>query len=92
MDRQAAAAHRRTGATAIVRTLVGRVELLAQSEERALLARVTDATTRSLSASEVITALGRLAEPKLRRALELASDDSVRAWTQRAIATAAATP
>jgi len=78
--------------TAIVRTLVGRVELLAQSEERALLARVTDATTRSLSASEVITALGRLAEPKLRRALELASDDGVRAWTQRAIATAAATP
>jgi len=78
--------------TAIVRTLVGRVELLAQSEERALLARVTDASARSLPANDVITALGRLAEPKLRRALELASDASVRAWTQSAIATAAATP
>jgi len=60
--------------------------------ERALLARVTDATTRALPPSDVINALGRLAEPKLRRALELATDAGVRSWTQRAITTAAATP
>jgi hypothetical protein len=76
----------------LVRTLVGRVELLAPSEENALLATVTDATARALSATDVINGLGRLAEPKLRRAFELATDDGVRSWTQRAITTAAATP
>jgi len=78
--------------TALVRTLVGRVELLTPTEERALLAQVTDATTRALPPSDVINALGRLAEPKLRRAFELATDAGVRSWTQRAITTAAATP
>jgi hypothetical protein len=78
--------------TAVVRTLVGRVELLAPSEERTLLARVADASTRALPPADVITSLGRLAEPKLRRALELATDPAVRAWTQRAITTAAASP
>lgn len=77
---------------AVVRTLVGRVELLPPSEERALLARVADASARALPASEVIGALGRLAEPKLRRAFELATDSAVRSWTQRAITTAAAMP
>jgi hypothetical protein len=78
--------------TVLVRTMVGRVELLAPSEERALLAMVTDATARAVPATDVINALGRLAEPKLRRALQLATDTSVRGWTQSAIATAAATP
>jgi hypothetical protein len=78
--------------TAIVRTLVGRVELLAPSEERALLARVAEASARALPVADLITGLGRLAEPKLRRALELATDPAVRSWTQRAITTAAASP
>ncbi|MES1204725.1 MAG: hypothetical protein ABUS79_02195 [Pseudomonadota bacterium] len=78
--------------TALVRTLVGRVELLAPSEERALLARATDATTRALAPADVINTLGRLAEPKLRRALQLATDPAVRTWTQGAITTAAAGP
>jgi len=77
---------------AVVRTLVGRVELLTPTDERALLATVTDATTRALAPTDVINALGRLAEPKLRRALELSTDASVRSWTQQAIVTAAATP
>jgi hypothetical protein len=75
-----------------VRTLVGRVELLAPSEERALVSLVADATARARPAGDVITSLGRLAEPKLRCALELANDDAVRNWTQRSVATAAATP
>ncbi len=78
--------------TAVVRTLVGRVELLAPSEERALLARAADATTRALAPADVINALGRLAEPKLRRALQLATDAAVRSWTERAITTAASGP
>jgi hypothetical protein len=75
--------------TALVRTLVGRVELLAPSEEKALLAKVTDATARSLAASTVVTEMGRLAEPKLRRTLQLATDPAVRTWTQGAINSAA---
>ena len=78
--------------SAMVRTLVGRVELLTPTDERALLAQVTDATTRALPPTDVINGLGRLAEPKLRRALELATDAGVRGWTQNAIATAAAAP
>jgi hypothetical protein len=77
---------------ALVRTLVGRVELLAPSEEQALLARVNDASTRSLLPADVIASLGRLAEPKLRRALQLATDPAVRVWTQQAVDLAAATP
>jgi hypothetical protein len=78
--------------SALVRTLVGRVELLAPSEENALLTRVSDATTRALAPADVLPSMGRLAEPKLRRALQLARDPAVRDWTQRAITSAAATP
>jgi hypothetical protein len=78
--------------TALVRTLVGRVELLAPSEEKALLARVRDASTRSMPFADVIPSMGRLAEPKLRRTLELATDPAVRDYTQRAIAFAAEMP
>jgi hypothetical protein len=47
------------------------VELLAPSEEQALLARVKDASTRSLVPANAIASLGRLAEPlKLRRTFE----------------------
>ncbi len=55
----------------VVRTLVGRVELLAPSEEKDLLARVSTAAARGMPFPEVVSGMGRLAEPKLRRALEL---------------------
>jgi hypothetical protein len=78
--------------TTLVRTLVGRVEVLAPSEESELLALVADAAQRARPATEVITQLGRLAEPKLRRALELTAEPSVRAWCSSAIAFAAQMP
>ena len=78
--------------TELVRTLVGRIEVLTPSEERALVARVTDAASRALPAQDVATQLGRLAEPKLRRAMALATDVSVRAWCDTAIKTAAKMP
>jgi hypothetical protein len=78
--------------TAMVRTLVGRVEVLAPSEERELLALVTDASQRARPAAEVIGQLGRLAEPKLRRVSELTADSSVRAWCSSAIGLAAQMP
>ena len=76
----------------LVRTLVGRVEVMTQSEERALVARVSDASARGLSSSEVILALGRLAEPKLRRAMALTTDASVRSWCDSAVKLAAQMP
>lgn len=76
----------------LVRTLVGRIEVLTPSEERALVTRVTDAASRALPAQDVATQLGRLAEPKLRRAMALTTDVSVRAWCDTAIKTAAQMP
>ena len=76
----------------LVRTLVGRVEVLTPSEERALVARVTDAASRGLPAQDVATQLGRLAEPKLRRAMQLTSDATVRSWCQTAVGVAAKMP
>jgi hypothetical protein len=77
---------------ALVRTLVGRVEVLTPSEERALLARVTDASARGLAQTAVATELGRLAEPKLRRTLALTTDATVRSWIQTAVSAAAIMP
>jgi hypothetical protein len=76
----------------LVRTLVGRVEVLTSSEERALVARVTDAASRALPAQDVATELGRLAEPKLRRAMQLTSDTTVRSWCETAVGVAAKMP
>ncbi|MEP6653401.1 MAG: hypothetical protein ABJA82_08590 [Myxococcales bacterium] len=76
----------------LVRTLMGRVEVLAPAEENDLLARAVAASAGGVPASTVIKELGRLAEPKLRRVLELTTDPTVRAWCQSAIATAAAMP
>jgi hypothetical protein len=78
--------------TALVRTLVGRVEVLAPSEERELVTLVSDASRSARPAAEVITQLGRLAEPKLRRALELLADPAARAWCSSAIGLAAQMP
>jgi hypothetical protein len=77
---------------AVVRTLVGRVELLAPSEEKDLLVRVSAAAASAMPFPDVISSMGRLAEPKLRRTLELATDPAVRDWTQRAITFATAMP
>ena len=76
----------------LVRTLVGRVEVLTPSEEVALVARVADAASRGLPAADVATQLGRLAEPKLRRALALTTDANVRAWCDSAVKVAAQMP
>jgi hypothetical protein len=76
----------------LVRTLVGRVEVLTPSEEATLVARVTDAASRGLPAVDVATQLGRLAEPKLRRAMTLTTDVSVRAWCDAAVRVAAQMP
>jgi hypothetical protein len=76
----------------LVRTLVGRVEILTPSEERALLARVADAASRGLPAADVATQLGRLAEPKLRRAMQLTADATVRSWCETAVGVAAKMP
>jgi hypothetical protein len=78
--------------TTLVRTLVGRVEVLAPSEERDLVALVSDASRTARPAADVIGQLGRLAEPKLRRALELTSDSAVRAWCSSAIGLAGQMP
>jgi hypothetical protein len=76
----------------LIRTLVGRVEVLAPAEEQSLVVLVTDASARAVPAATVITQLGRLAEPKLRRALELVTDPAVRTWCQNAVTLAATTP
>jgi hypothetical protein len=76
----------------LVRTLVGRVEVLAPSEESDLRARVAAAAGIGALPTGLIQELGRLAEPKLRRALELTTDLGARAWCQIAIATASAMP
>jgi hypothetical protein len=76
----------------LVRTLVGRVELLAPSEEQTILARVNEAAAHALPPSSFILDMGRLAEPKLRRVLQLTTDPAVRTWTEQAITTATSMP
>ncbi|HTU63262.1 MAG TPA: hypothetical protein VMF89_32600, partial [Polyangiales bacterium] len=78
--------------TDVVRTLVGRVELLAPSEERELLTRVSAAAARGMALPDVVNGMGRLAEPKLRRVLEMTTDPVVRDWTQSAITFASGMP
>ncbi len=62
--------------TSLIRTLVGRVEVLSQEEERNLEAGLQDLkpeTTQSF-----VNDLGRFAEPKLRRVIGLTRQNSVR--------------
>jgi hypothetical protein len=56
----------------LVRTLVGRVEILTKSEEEDLLVLVTDAALANDSAA--LNILGRFKEPKLRRLLQMTHD------------------
>jgi hypothetical protein len=78
----------------LVRTLVGRVEVLTPSEERELMAMAVADAARGAPYAEAIGKLGRLAEPKLRRVLQLAdpADTVLRTWLQRAIAAAVTMP
>lgn len=59
----------------LVRTLVGRVEILTKSEEDNLFALVTDAALKNDSAA--LNFLGRFKEPKLRRLLQISQDVQV---------------
>lgn len=65
----------------LVRTLVGRVEIFTELEEATLLAQINNEQDQFL-----LTNLGRMAEPKLRRLLELAGNTSLRALIERLIA------
>lgn len=66
-----------------VRTLVGRVEVFQASEEHNLLERLTRAARANTSVD--VSDLGRFAEPKLRRVLELTQDAQVRSYAERLI-------
>jgi hypothetical protein len=76
----------------LVRTLVGRVELLTQADEQQLLTAVQAAASRGTAPTELIAQLGRFAEPKLRRALALANDPNVQSYLGSVIPTAQAQP
>lgn len=79
--------------TELVRTLVGRVEVLTRADESELLSQVTDAALlHTATPSEFVTALGRFAEPKMRRTLELVSDDTVRSFCIESVAAAETAP
>lgn len=69
--------------SAVVRTLVGRVEVMTRAEESEVLARVASGT-----ALDAVSALGRFAEPKLRRARQLTSDPMTLARIDAALAIA----
>lgn len=60
----------------LVRTLVGRVEVLSQSDENAVVASVESYRASSASPEALVAKLGRFAEPKLRRACALVSPAS----------------
>ena len=76
----------------LVRTLVGRVEVLLPGEEASVAGLVRDAFAAHKEPTFVIEKLGRFAEPKLRRAAELLGTDPATSFCQRAIEDAAAQP
>jgi hypothetical protein len=62
----------------LVRTLVGRVEVLTAAEETEIVARVVEAAKGGTPLD--IDAYGRFTEPKLRRAMELIDDPQAKGW------------
>jgi hypothetical protein len=70
----------------LVRTLVGRVELLTPGDEHDLLTAAQTAATSKLDASTLAAQLGRFAEPKLRRAAQLTSDADLQSYLSNMIA------
>jgi hypothetical protein len=71
----------------LVRTLVGRVEVLDRAEEAALAARLAAAAQAARPPGPVIEELGRFAEPKIRRVKALAGDEAVRRYCDQLLAT-----
>lgn len=73
----------------LVRTLVGRIEVLTPAEEASLVALVQS----NLGAPELaVASLGRFAEPKLRRACALLTDPAATKWCADVIPVVAAQP
>lgn len=75
--------------TELVRTMVGRIEVLTPSAEQATLDEVLAAKRSAAMASDVVKQLGRFAEPKLRRADELMTDMPTKEYLQGLITHAA---
>lgn len=74
----------------LVRTLVGRIEVLLPEEEQRIVRDLHDAAEGKITLQP--DAYGRFTEPKLRRALELISDPRVRAYAERLVDQAALLP
>lgn len=70
---------------ALVRTLVGRVEVLTRADEANLMTRITQAKNAQLPYATLLPSLGRFAEPKLRRAAEMTSDATLKTYVEGAI-------
>jgi hypothetical protein len=66
--------------TALVRTLVGRVEMLTPIDEQEVLDLVRSAALSAMPATTFAPQLGRFAEPKLRRALEMLDDPTAKSY------------
>jgi hypothetical protein len=73
----------------LVRTLVGRIEVLTQAEETQILFEIQAAAGQP---SDLLASLGRFAEPKLRRALELIQDPMQRDFVNTMLLAAAQAP
>jgi len=79
--------------TDLVRTLVGRVEVLAPTDESELMSQVRQAAQTQVDPLTLIGNLGRFAEAKLRRATDLVGVDvGTSTYLQNAIAVAHANP
>ncbi len=70
----------------VVRSIVGRVEVMTNVEEQSILSQLQTSFEKSEPGdSEVIQKLGRFAEPKLRRALAIANDSALKTYIQRLV-------
>jgi hypothetical protein len=76
----------------LVRTLVGRVEVLTPAEESDVVAKVEAFVAGTLAAEALLSSLGRFAEPKLRRAAQLIADPATLAGCESLITLAASQP
>lgn len=70
---------------ALVRTLVGRVEVLTRADEASLMATITQAKNAQLPYATLLPSLGRFAEPKLRRAAAMTNDATLKSYVDGAI-------
>jgi hypothetical protein len=77
--------------TSLVRTLVGRIEVLTEAEETAIVGQI-QAAANAGQQSIPLDSFGRFAEPKLRRALELIQDQKAQALAQSMLLAASEAP